>query len=132
MCAPGSSDIAHDLEITSRHLATLAITIYMLGLAVGPMLVAPLSEVYGRLTVYHSASLNFTAFVVGNALSRTAAQFMEHRIHALMKGCPFVLAKYTSRPRGLTCSPLGRMRFGHYPAAAAVRIRKIKAKAPRE
>lgn len=48
MCKRGSADIASDLENTSPYLATLALTIYVLGLAVGPMLVATLIEVNGR------------------------------------------------------------------------------------
>lgn len=84
MCKRGSADIASDLENTSPYLATLALTIYVLGLAVGPMLVAPLIEVNGRQPVYHAASLTFTAFVVENALSRMAAQFMVFRF---LSGC---------------------------------------------
>ncbi|SPO04281.1 probable MFS multidrug transporter [Cephalotrichum gorgonifer] len=84
MCAPGISELALDFHITSPHVSTLAVTLYPLGLAIGPMLIAPLSEVYGRLPVYHIASLIFVAFLVGNALSKDVGQFMVFRF---LSGC---------------------------------------------
>jgi len=84
MCAPGIGGLATDFNISSHHVSTLAITIYVLGLAIGPMFIAPISEVYGRLFVYHTASLTFVAFLVGNALSKNISQFMAFRFLA---GC---------------------------------------------
>ncbi|KAL3466174.1 major facilitator superfamily domain-containing protein [Aspergillus heterothallicus] len=92
MCAPGIQDIAADLDITSSTVSTLAITLYVLGLAIGPMFMSPLSEIYGRVPVYHTASLVFVAFVIGSALSRTAAQFMVFRfISGCAGGTPMAL-----------------------------------------
>jgi len=56
MCAPGIDDIARDFHIESPAVSTLAITLYVLGIAVGPMLMSPLSEVYGRLPIYHASN----------------------------------------------------------------------------
>ncbi|RDW63791.1 MFS multidrug transporter [Coleophoma cylindrospora] len=84
MCAPGINELIDDFHITSRSVSTLAITIYILGLAVGPMFLAPLSEMYGRLPVYHMSSVVFVAFIVGNALSKNIGQFMVFRF---LSGC---------------------------------------------
>ncbi len=84
MCAPGIGGIVADFHITSETVATLAVTLYVLGIAVGPMLLSPLSEVYGRLPVYHASNLVFVFFVVGNALSTNVAQFLVFRF---MSGC---------------------------------------------
>ncbi|EAQ90271.1 hypothetical protein CHGG_02206 [Chaetomium globosum CBS 148.51] len=84
ICAPGIGGIVADLNITTETVSTLAITLYVLGIALGPMVISPLGEVYGRLPVYHIANLVFVVFVIGNALSTTAAQFIVFRF---LSGC---------------------------------------------
>ncbi|EED19989.1 MFS multidrug transporter, putative [Talaromyces stipitatus ATCC 10500] len=84
MCAPGISEIATDLNMTSSVVSTLAITLYVLGVAIGPMHMAPLSEKYGRRPIYHTANTIFVAFIIGNALSQTPAQFM---VFQFISGC---------------------------------------------
>jgi MFS family permease len=41
-----------EFGVTSRPLATLGLTSYLLGLAAGSVVVAPMSEIYGRRVVY--------------------------------------------------------------------------------
>ncbi|KAL4785298.1 putative MFS transporter [Aspergillus varians] len=84
MCAPAIKDIAADFNITSSAVSTLAITLHVLGIAIGPMFMSPLSEVYGRVPIYHAASLIFIAFIIGSALSQNTAQFMVFRF---LSGC---------------------------------------------
>lgn len=84
MCAPGIARVVADLNITSQTVSTLAITLYVLGLAIGPMFTSPLSEVYGRLPVYHTANVVFVAFNIGTGLSHTTAQFIVFRF---LSGC---------------------------------------------
>jgi MFS family permease len=84
MCAPGSKDIAADLHITSTVVSTLTVTLYVLGIAIGPMFMSPLSEIFGRVPVYHGATTTFVAFIIGTALSKTTAQFMVFRF---LSGC---------------------------------------------
>ncbi|GAB1313401.1 hypothetical protein MFIFM68171_03611 [Madurella fahalii] len=92
ICAPSVSGLVADLNITSETVSTLAITLYVLGIAVGPMVISPLSEVYGRLPVYHVANLVFVAFVIGNALSTNVAQFVVFRfISGCAGGVPMAL-----------------------------------------
>ncbi|KAI0882955.1 fluconazole resistance protein 1 [Annulohypoxylon maeteangense] len=91
-CAAGISQIVQEFGIMSDTLTTLAITIYVLGLALGPMFISPLSEVYGRLPVYHGAVIVFLAFLLGTALSQTTAQFMVFRFFSgAMGGVPMAL-----------------------------------------
>ncbi|RMZ87292.1 hypothetical protein DV736_g5487, partial [Chaetothyriales sp. CBS 134916] len=84
MCAPAIEGIVADLGISSTAVSTLAITIYLVGLAFGPLFLSSTSELHGRLPVYHIANIVFMAFVVGNALSQTTAQFMVFRFFS---GC---------------------------------------------
>lgn len=92
MCAPGIAAIAADLEITSSVVSTLAITLYVLGLGIGPMVTSPLSEVYGRLPVYHACDIAFVLLLIGNALVRNAAGFIVLRfLSGLAGGTPMAL-----------------------------------------
>ncbi|KAI1456330.1 putative MFS multidrug transporter [Annulohypoxylon moriforme] len=91
-CAAGINQIVHEFRIASDTLSTLAITIYVLGLALGPMFISPLSEVYGRLPVYHGAVIVFLTFLLGTALSQTTTQFMVFRFFSgAMGGVPMAL-----------------------------------------
>lgn len=84
MCAPGIREIEADLNIASSVASTLAVTLYVLGLAIGPMFISPLSEIFGRVPIYHGANVMFVAFILGNALSRSLAQFLVFRF---LSGC---------------------------------------------
>ncbi|KAI0975928.1 fluconazole resistance protein 1 [Xylaria arbuscula] len=91
-CAPGIDLIAADLDITSSVVSTLAITLYVLGLGLGPMVISPFSEVYGRLPVYHVCNLFFILFMVGNALVRNTPSFIILRFLAgFVGGTPLAL-----------------------------------------
>lgn len=96
ICVPGIPQLMYDFGVTSDTLQTLAVTIYVLGLAIGPMVISPLSETYGRLPIYHATNLAFVAFVVGNALSQDIAQFMVFRfISGCAGGTPMALGGAT-------------------------------------
>lgn len=63
-------------------LGTLVVTIELMGTAVGPLLLAPLSELYGRRVVYNIANLVYCCFTVGCARapsisSLTALRFLQ-------------------------------------------------------
>lgn len=96
MCVPGAPVFLHEFHVTSSTVAQLAITIYVLGLAVGPMILSPLSEAYGRLPIYHVSNLLFLIFLVGCGVSKTVAQFMVFRfISGCMGGVPMPLGGAT-------------------------------------
>ncbi|CAG8224399.1 unnamed protein product [Penicillium salamii] len=92
MCAPGVAEIAADLHITSTVVSTLAITLYVLGISIGPMFTSSLSEIFGRVPVYHGTTLIFVIFIIGGALSKTTAQYMVFRfISGCAGGTPMAL-----------------------------------------
>lgn len=96
MCVPGAPIFLHEFHVTSSTVAQLAITIYVLGLAVGPMILSPLSEAYGRLPIYHVSNLLFLIFLVGCGVSRNVAEFMVFRfISGCMGGVPMPLGGAT-------------------------------------
>jgi MFS family permease len=73
-----------DFNVDSSTMSSLAVTIFLLGLALGPMFLAPLGEFFGRLPVYHAANTIFIALVIGTGLSTNMAEFMRFRF---LSGC---------------------------------------------
>ena len=84
MYAPGAAELGRDFNITSSTVVSLTVSIYLAGFAVGPMFIAPLSELYGRLVIYHTCSIVYLGFIIGCALSKNTGMFLAFRFLA---GC---------------------------------------------
>ncbi|KAH6609038.1 hypothetical protein Trco_002384 [Trichoderma cornu-damae] len=67
MFAPGVPDLMQEFHATSEELASFCVSVYVLGFAAGPMLFAPLSEIYGRSIIYHITNVGFIVFVIACA-----------------------------------------------------------------
>jgi len=67
--APGVPQLMTEFRSSNLELAAFVVSVYVLGFAFGPLLIAPLSEIYGRLIVYHVCNIGFIAFIVGCALA---------------------------------------------------------------
>ncbi|KAI2782543.1 bicyclomycin resistance protein [Daldinia loculata] len=80
--APGVPQVVAEFHSTSLEIASFVVSVYVLGFAAGPMLFAPLSEIYGRVTLYHIGNLGFVAFQVGCALSPTLNALIVFRFFA--------------------------------------------------
>ena len=59
MFAPGVPQLMVEFGSTSSELASFCVSVYVLGFAAGPMIFAPLSELYGRQIVYHCCNVGF-------------------------------------------------------------------------
>lgn len=70
--APAESAMAAELGI-SEEVAVLAVSLYVLGFAFGPLLWAPVSEVYGRKVSMLPPLLGLALFSIGTATSKSAA-----------------------------------------------------------
>ncbi|KAI8683389.1 MFS domain-containing protein [Fusarium keratoplasticum] len=87
--APGVPKLMVEFEETNQELAAFVVSVYVLGFAFGPMLMAPLSEVYGRTIVYHICNILFLCFTVGCALAPNMAALIVFRFLAGSFGaCP--------------------------------------------
>jgi len=69
MFAPGVPEVLSDFKSTEALLGSFVVSIYILGYAIGPIIIAPLSELYGRLWVYHSSNVLFVIFTIACAVS---------------------------------------------------------------
>lgn len=79
MFAPAAPQLAEEFNVHSSILKTLTVTVPSLGAATGPLLFAPLSELFGRVRIYIVTSLLFLAFAAGLARSTGIAMFLVFR-----------------------------------------------------
>ncbi|CAJ0538534.1 Ff.00g065950.m01.CDS01 [Fusarium sp. VM40] len=79
MMAPGVPEIMAEFNESSTEASTFVVSIFVLGFAFGPLLMAPLSEIYGRTPVYHVCNSLFVLFMVGCALSENVGMLMAFR-----------------------------------------------------
>lgn len=79
MFAPGAEQLISEYHITSSAIEAMAASIYVLGFSVGPLILAPLSELYGRLIIYHICNPFYFAFTAGCAFSTNVSMFLVFR-----------------------------------------------------
>ncbi|KAF6796330.1 MFS multidrug transporter [Colletotrichum musicola] len=79
MCAPGVPDMMAEFHNDNKILSSFIVTIFILGYAVGPVIFAPLSEVYGRAPIYHISNITFTLFSILSAVSPNMAALIIFR-----------------------------------------------------
>ncbi|KAF6224304.1 hypothetical protein HO133_010881 [Letharia lupina] len=82
--ATGIPQIMAEFRSTNEELGSLVVSIYLLGFAAGPLVIAPLSEMYGRLPLYHSCNTIFAAFTVACALAPSMNSLIGLRF---LQGC---------------------------------------------
>lgn len=69
MFAPGVPEVLDEFNSDNAQLGSFVVSVYVLGYAFGPLIIAPLSELYGRLVIYHSCNLLFVVFTIACAVS---------------------------------------------------------------
>lgn len=86
LCAPGTSLTLEEYGLQSKTIGTLMISIYVLGYAVGPLFLAPLSEMYGRTIVINVSSAFFNIFLLGCSFAPNMAGLIVMRLLAGIGG----------------------------------------------
>jgi MFS family permease len=69
-----------EFHSSSLELASFVVSVYVLGFAAGPLVFAPLSEIYGRVPIYHLCNVGFMAFLVGCALAPSLDTLIVFRV----------------------------------------------------
>lgn len=90
LCAPGIEDTMVDLHEPSRVLGSLMITIFVLGYAVGPLFLAPLSEMYGRYPVVVISTWFFIAWLLGCGFAPSMSSLIVMRFLAGVGGSAII------------------------------------------
>jgi hypothetical protein len=87
MITPGAFAIAHKFHV-SHTAALLPLSLFVLGLAIGPMLAAPVSETRGRAIVYKVSMPLYMLFILGAGFSNSFAGLLVCRTLAAISGAP--------------------------------------------
>ena len=70
-------------------IAAFVVSVYILGFAAGPLVIAPLSELYGRVVVYHVCNVGFTVFAAACALAPDINTLILFRfLNGVFGSCP--------------------------------------------
>jgi multidrug resistance protein len=92
MFAPGVPAVMKDFHSTSDLIATFVVSIYLLGFAFGPLIVAPLSEMYGRWIIYTVCNVFFVIFAVACALATNMGMLVAFRfLHGVAGVAPLTI-----------------------------------------
>lgn len=96
MFAPGVPQMMEEFRSTNVDLASFVVSIYVLGYALGPLFIAPLSELYGRVPVYHTCTFFFLVFTVACGVSTNLGMIITMRFLAGLAGsCPVTIGSGT-------------------------------------
>jgi hypothetical protein len=79
MFAPGVPEVMKTFNSTNEMLEGFMVSVYVLGFAFGPLIIAPLSEMYGRLPLYHSCNCFFIIFTIAAAVASNMEMFIVFR-----------------------------------------------------
>lgn len=79
MISPALDAIASDLRISDAYESQLCLSIFLLGLGFAPLLLSPLSEVYGRLPILLLGNIFYIAWNTGCGLARSSGQMLAFR-----------------------------------------------------
>ena len=86
MFAPGVPEVMRTFHSTDQMLESFMVSVYVLGFCFGPLIIAPLSEMYGRLPLYHSCNLLFVVWTIAAAVAPNMVAFI---IFRFLMGCKY-------------------------------------------
>ena len=69
LIVPTVPQILQEFHVSNPLYLTLVVSVWELGEGIGPVVVAPLSELYGRMPVYHAGNTLFILCLVASAMS---------------------------------------------------------------
>lgn len=97
MIAPALQAIKDDFNVQSEVLSQLTLSIFVLAFALGPLVLGPLSEIYGRVIVVQLANLLFLVFNIACGFAQTDVQMIIFRFLAGLGGsAPLVVSSFSS------------------------------------
>lgn len=92
MFAPGVPEVMKEFKSTNLELMSFVVSVYLIGYCFGPLLIAPLSELYGRLIVYNVCNVLYVIFTVACAVAPDLPSLIVFRLFAGLAGsCPLTI-----------------------------------------
>ncbi|KAG9221707.1 hypothetical protein CCMSSC00406_0005620 [Pleurotus cornucopiae] len=86
MMAPGLPEVAIRYGITDSTTLAMTLSIFLLSFALGPLILAPLSEIYGRTWILHIGNLFSIAFNFGCAFAPNTGALIGFRFLSGLSG----------------------------------------------
>ncbi|KAA8566454.1 hypothetical protein EYC84_009017 [Monilinia fructicola] len=86
----GMPGMMEEFSITSEPVATLGVTTYLFGLAIGSLVLAPLSEIWGRRPVYIGSMAFFALMVLPCALGTSLGEILGVRFIGALAGAAMI------------------------------------------
>lgn len=86
----GILEMMRDFNISSEPVVTLGVTTYLVGLAVGSVIVAPLSEMYGRRPVYMMCMFIFMVLIIPCGIGSSLTEVLVVRFFGAAAGSVMV------------------------------------------
>ncbi|KAF5368187.1 hypothetical protein D9757_011303 [Collybiopsis confluens] len=86
MIAPGSQQVGDEFGVTTRIELDMITSIFVLGFAIGPLLMGPLSEIYGRSRTVQLGNLFFLVWNVACGFAQNQTQLIVFRFFAGVGG----------------------------------------------
>ncbi|KAF8066548.1 MFS polyamine transporter [Lyophyllum atratum] len=79
MVAPATMQVASDFGVTDSVVIAMMTSVFVLGYAFGPLILGPLSEIFGRSRVLQLSNLFYLAWNLGGGFAQTKGQFIAFR-----------------------------------------------------
>ncbi|KAJ5280623.1 Major facilitator superfamily domain general substrate transporter [Penicillium angulare] len=86
MFSPAVVYVGEDFNESNETILSMSVSIYLIGYTVGPLFLAPLSEIYGRRVVLSSANWFFVVWQIGCALAKNIETLIVCRLFAGIGG----------------------------------------------
>ncbi|KAI3556005.1 hypothetical protein CABS03_09624 [Colletotrichum abscissum] len=86
MFAPGIPQVMAEFGESDDSIATFVVSVFVLGFALGPLIISPLSELYGRVYIYHVCNALFVVFSAACGLATNIDMLIAFRFLAGFSG----------------------------------------------
>ncbi|KIX06798.1 uncharacterized protein Z518_04774 [Rhinocladiella mackenziei CBS 650.93] len=86
----GMSAMQEEFGVSSESVATLGVTTYLFGLAIGSLILAPIAETYGRRPVYTTCMAMFTILVLPATLAHDMVSIIVVRFFGAIFGSAMI------------------------------------------
>ncbi|KAF2678778.1 MFS general substrate transporter [Lentithecium fluviatile CBS 122367] len=82
MISPATAQVMATFHSSNETLGAFITSVYLLGYAFGPLVIAPLSELYGRSIIYNVCNVLFVIFTVACAVANNMGALIVFRLFA--------------------------------------------------
>lgn len=85
--APGVPNVLKDFHSTNSAIASLMVSVFIIGFAIGPLVLSPMSEIYGRMPITHIANVTFLVASLVCAVAVDIPMLIVFRLVMGLAGC---------------------------------------------